>query len=100
MCTCFITYIYIHIHTYTYIYIHIRVHYSCSLIDADGILEDFATDGTDRKDVFFYQVRSVFNSAGYNGVVQYLKISDVYNDVCISSRLTMSTTSQGQSYWI
>ena len=23
----------------------------------DGILEDFATDGTDRKDVFFYQVR-------------------------------------------
>ena len=24
----------------------------------DGILEDFATDGTDRKDVFFYQVRT------------------------------------------
>ena len=23
----------------------------------DGILEDFATDGTDRKDVFFYQVK-------------------------------------------
>ena len=25
----------------------------------DGILEDFATDGTDRKDVFFYQVKWV-----------------------------------------
>lgn len=25
-------------------------------IRADGILEDFAVDGTDRKDVFFYQV--------------------------------------------
>ena len=24
---------------------------------SDGILEDFATDGTDRKDVFFYQVK-------------------------------------------
>ena len=24
---------------------------------SDGILEEFATDGTDRKDVFFYQVR-------------------------------------------
>ena len=24
-------------------------------IRPDGILEDFATDGTDRKDVFFYQ---------------------------------------------
>lgn len=26
----------------------------------DGILEDFATDGTDRKDVFFYQVFNHF----------------------------------------
>ena len=25
-------------------------------ISSEGILEDFATDGTDRKDVFFYQV--------------------------------------------
>lgn len=25
-------------------------------ISPEGILEDFATDGTDRKDVFFYQV--------------------------------------------
>ena len=24
----------------------------------EGMLEDFATDGTDRKDVFFYQVQS------------------------------------------
>lgn len=29
------------------------------LMNSDGILEDFATDGTDRKDVFFYQVSTI-----------------------------------------
>jgi tubulin gamma len=29
-------------------------------ISNDGTLEDFATEGGDRKDVFFYQVMSVF----------------------------------------
>lgn len=29
-------------------------------INPEGILEDFATDGVDRKDVFFYQVNSVY----------------------------------------
>jgi tubulin gamma len=28
-------------------------------INADGNLEDFATEGGDRKDVFFYQVQSI-----------------------------------------
>ena len=28
-------------------------------ISPDGILEEFATEGTDRKDVFFYQVDKV-----------------------------------------
>ena len=29
-------------------------------LSPDGILEDFATDGTDRKDVFFYQVTFIY----------------------------------------
>lgn len=29
-------------------------------INPEGVLEQFATEGTDRKDVFFYQVRSSF----------------------------------------
>ena len=29
-------------------------------ISSDGTLEDFATEGGDRKDVFFYQVGSTF----------------------------------------
>jgi hypothetical protein len=27
-----------------------------SMVYSDGVLQDYATDGTDRKDVFFYQV--------------------------------------------
>ena len=30
-------------------------------LSPDGILEDFATDGTDRKDVFFYQVTFIYS---------------------------------------
>jgi tubulin gamma len=28
-------------------------------INPEGILEEYATEGTDRKDVFFYQVREL-----------------------------------------
>ena len=33
-------------------------------ISEDGILQDFATNGTDRKDVFFYQVSSLLRLSG------------------------------------
>lgn len=34
-------------------------------ISAEGVLEDFATEGVDRKDVFFYQV-SLFHYSSYD----------------------------------
>lgn len=36
-------------------------------VSPDGILEEYATQGTDRKDVFFYQVRG--GSAGWEARV-------------------------------
>lgn len=35
-------------------------------ISPNGVLEDFATDGADRKDVFFYQVIRLISACGLN----------------------------------
>lgn len=42
-------------------------------INPEGILEDYATDGVDRKDVFFYQVSSklaIFREMQLNHVLE------------------------------
>ena len=44
------------------------------LILSDGILEDFATDGTDRKDVFFYQVKLTLTSSYCTSLLSLLHI--------------------------
>lgn len=40
----------------------------------EGILEDFATEGTDRKDVFFYQVQTCINGNIRKTKLNYFKM--------------------------
>ena len=54
-------------------------------VSPDGILEEYATQGTDRKDVFFYQVRQHRRPAAQPAVV---------TDLLLFRRLTMSTSSR------
>lgn len=68
----------------------------------EGILEDFATDGTDRKDVFFYQV--CFNSGTIKGsafdfvvVVCFVSYHSFMFGTVIYRQM-MNITSQGQFY--
>jgi hypothetical protein len=60
-------------------------------ISPSGVLEDFATDGSDRKDVFFYQVSLVVFVWGMRE----------FNDFSCCSRLMMTTTfhEQFSSIW-
>lgn len=44
------------------------------MIFLEGILEDFATEGTDRKDVFFYQVQTCINGNIRKTKLNYFKM--------------------------
>lgn len=55
-------------------------------ISPNGVLEDFVTEGVDRKDVFFYQVKE------YSNLIAWLKASFVH------FRRMMITTYLGQYY--
>lgn len=59
-------YVCVCVHTHTYVYIlSITCTFSPFSIFLEGILEEFATEGTDRKDVFFYQVQNISGSIGF-----------------------------------
>lgn len=46
-------------------------------ISPTGVLEDFATDGQDRKDVFFYQVRLCI-------IMRYMSFSFDLGVICVA----------------
>ena len=63
-------------------------------IRPDGILEDYATDGTDRKDVFFYQAddehyipRALVSLLYLRSLFFYARITFL----CVSSRMVIDS---------
>ena len=64
------------------------------VINREGIIEDFAVGGGDRKDVFFYQVHTMF----CNKISPYVYVYIVRITLCFDIKLHPSTWEQCSAF--